>query len=320
MKNIRETTHFSIVELAKGVFAALHNGKGAAFSNAGIIDLGGKTVVFDTTETPIAGSELARQALELTGNPASIVIISHHHDDHWMGNQAFCAKTRIYSTEPALQAMRLELEDLKNREEQESYYRHAIEENEAQARLEKDPKRIALLESAARRNRYALEGLPSLAPRLPERTIKLEMCRKGLKRQARILPFYPAHTIGDCILLLDKEKIAFIGDLGFFKTHPFMGSCIPLDWIERLKQLEAMQYKIYVPGHGPLGNTQDLAQQREYIQLLGQRVTQALVLKRDQQSVLEQPLPDFCSDWEPTLKRYQRNVEFLFDYHKKGNS
>ncbi len=143
------------------------------------------------------------------------------------------------------------------------------------------------------------------------------MCLKGLKRQARILPFFPAHTIGDCILLLDKEKIAFIGDLGFFKTHPFMGSCIPLDWIERLKQLEAMQYKIYVPGHGPLGTTRDLAQQREYIQMLGQRVTQALVLKRDQQSVLEQPLPDFCSDWEPTLKRYQRNVEFLFDYHKK---
>lgn len=317
MKVIRETTHFSINELAEGVFAALHNGQGAAFSNAGIIDLGGKTVVFDTTETPAAGSELARLAMELTGNPASIIIISHHHDDHWMGNQAFCAKTRIYSTEPALQAMRLELENLKDHEELETYFRRSIEENDAQARAEKDPKRVALLESAARRNRYALEGLPTLAPRLPDRVFKLEMCLKGLKREARVLPFYPAHTTGDCILLLDKEKIAFIGDLGFFETHPFMGSCSPLDWIEHLKQLEAMHMVFYVPGHGPIGTTRNLEQQREYIQLLGQRVTQALVLKRDQQSVLEQPLPDFCSDWEPTLKRYQRNVEFLFDYHKK---
>ncbi len=118
MKNIRETTHFSIVELADGVYAALHNGRGAAFSNAGVIDLGGKTVVFDTTKSPAAGTELARQALELTGNPASIVIISHHHDDHWMGNQAFSAKTRIYSTQPALDAMLPEAEELKDRKDQ----------------------------------------------------------------------------------------------------------------------------------------------------------------------------------------------------------
>jgi len=318
MKNIRETTHFSIVELAEGVYAALHNGKGAAFSNAGIIDLGGRTVVFDTTETLSAGKELARLALELTGNPASIVIISHHHNDHWMGNQAFCLKARIYCTEPALQAMRLERDELNDRKEMETYLRRAIKENESAARTEKDPKRIALLESAARRNRYALEELDELAPRLTERVIKLEMRLKGQKRQARILPFHPAHTTGDCILLLDREKIAFIGDLGFFKTHPFMGSCIPLAWIDRLKQLEDMQFNIYVPGHGPVGTTRDLARQREYIQVLGQRVTQALVLKRDQQFVLEQPLPDFCAEWEPTLKRYQRNVEFLFEFHKKS--
>lgn len=317
MKNSQETTHFSIVELAEGVYAALHNGKGAAFSNAGIIDLGGRTVVFDTSETLSAGKELARLALELTGNPASIVIISHHHNDHWMGNQAFCSKARIYCTEPALQAMRPEIEDLQDREGLKEYYLGTIKENEAQAKAEKNPARVKLLENAVRRNQYYLDEIDTLAPRLPERTLKQMMTLTGCMRQARVLPFFPAHTSGDCILLLDKEKIAFIGDLGFFKTHPFMGSCFPLDWIDRLKQLETMQFDFYVPGHGPVGTAQDLAQQREYIQLLGQRVAQVLLLKDTPQSVLEQPLPDFCADWEPTLKRYQHNVEFLFAFHKK---
>ena len=67
MKNLGEYQHFTLHELAPGVFMAQAvTGRGAV-SNAGIIDLGDQTVVFDTFMTHPAGSELREAALSLTG-------------------------------------------------------------------------------------------------------------------------------------------------------------------------------------------------------------------------------------------------------------
>ncbi len=34
---------------------------------------------------------------------------------------------------------------------------------------------------------------------------------------------------------------------------------------------------------------------------------------KDNRFVLEQPLPEVCRGWEPTLSRYQKNINYLFD-------
>ena len=53
------TKHFFLQQLAPGVWAAIQNDKGGhAISNAGIIALGNKTVVFDASMNPDAASEL----------------------------------------------------------------------------------------------------------------------------------------------------------------------------------------------------------------------------------------------------------------------
>ena len=40
--------HFVLYQLAEGIYAAIAIEGGAAFSNAGIVDLGGHTLIFDT--------------------------------------------------------------------------------------------------------------------------------------------------------------------------------------------------------------------------------------------------------------------------------
>jgi len=80
---------FDIRELAEGVYAALPGKNSPLFSNAGIIDLGERTLVFDTFNTLQGGTALLAAALALTGRPPALVIISHCHGDHWMGTQAF---------------------------------------------------------------------------------------------------------------------------------------------------------------------------------------------------------------------------------------
>ena len=56
MGNISTFTsrHFNLEQLADGVYAAIHAEEGWAICNAGIIDLGDRTLVFDSFMSPQA--------------------------------------------------------------------------------------------------------------------------------------------------------------------------------------------------------------------------------------------------------------------------
>jgi hypothetical protein len=58
-----QSDHFRLYQLADGVFAAIALNGGAAISNAGIIDLGDRTLIFDTFISPsgCAGSAPRRR-------------------------------------------------------------------------------------------------------------------------------------------------------------------------------------------------------------------------------------------------------------------
>ena len=65
-----ESRHYILHELADGVYAAIHNDEGGyAICNAGIIDLGDKTIVLDPFISPAAARDLKQHAENLTGRP-----------------------------------------------------------------------------------------------------------------------------------------------------------------------------------------------------------------------------------------------------------
>ncbi len=134
--------------------------------------------------------------------------------------------------------MQEEIEDLKDPAALESAYGEAIRRTRSLLATEKDETRVAVLQSALRRNRCGLEELPRFAPRLPDVTFGSEMVLKGEKRSVTFRPLPPAHTNGDCLMQIDGEPILFLGDIGFFKTHPFMVGCDPIGWIHQLEELE----------------------------------------------------------------------------------
>ena len=81
--------HFTLVEAGPGVYAALAGDTGACISNAAIIDLGDKTLIFDTFQTVTAAGDLRDAATRLTGRSAALSVISHWHPDHTGGAQVF---------------------------------------------------------------------------------------------------------------------------------------------------------------------------------------------------------------------------------------
>jgi glyoxylase-like metal-dependent hydrolase (beta-lactamase superfamily II) len=74
--------HFELKQVAEGVYAAIGIAGGAAYSNAGIIDLGGQTLIFDAFHTPQAAEDLLAAAKDLTGRSATYVVNGHNHADH----------------------------------------------------------------------------------------------------------------------------------------------------------------------------------------------------------------------------------------------
>ena len=83
--------------------------------------------------------------------------------------------------------------------------------------------------------------------------------------------FWPgrAHTSGDALILIPKEKIIFMGDVAFFGVTPLNGSGFIENWIKVCDRILADErIEIIVPGHGPVGGKAQLREMRDYLALL----------------------------------------------------
>src|SRR5687767_13876530 len=96
-------------EVGPGVWAAIAYPveSGGPLCNAGIIDLGGKALVFDASYSPAHGKALREAAEKLVGAPVAYLVNSHGHGDHTRGNQAF-EGVSIVGTAPMADVMKSE--------------------------------------------------------------------------------------------------------------------------------------------------------------------------------------------------------------------
>jgi glyoxylase-like metal-dependent hydrolase (beta-lactamase superfamily II) len=164
---------------------------------------------------------------------------------------------------------------------------------------------------------FELEMLPDLRLCLPEQTFDRRLAFHGGKRSAELVAAGPAHTRGDCYLLLPQERIAFIGDLGFFECQPFMPYSNPEGWLQQLEVLIALDFDTYVPGHGPVGKVTDLAWLREYILLLIERVQSGIESGKRVDEIAAQALPAPFQSWTRRSTRLERNVAYLYELYSQ---
>jgi glyoxylase-like metal-dependent hydrolase (beta-lactamase superfamily II) len=301
--------HFDLHELAEGVYAAIATPGGEAYSNAGIVDLGDQTLILDTFDTALAAEDLRVAAEHLTGRPATWVIISHAHADHWCGNQVFDRSVPIITTHaicaemPAASGWLVELKGNPSELEQE------VERDRKRLEAETDPRARASLQAAISRMGSLVKKLPTLEFRFPDLTFGERLVFHGTRRTVELIEVAPGHTISDAYLLLSKDRIAFVGDLGFFQCQPFMVYCDPTAWVAYLEKMERSNFETFVPGHGPLGTKADLALQREYITLLEDLVGGAIQDGLTVEETLQKSLPQPFDAWlHGGMARWEANV------------
>jgi cyclase len=307
--------HFKLEKLSEGVFAAIASENGAAFSNAGIIDLGDITVIFDTFETPKAASDLKAAAESLTGRPAAFVINSHNHADHWFGNQVFDGQTTIVATNKTRDQMPVYIEELKSLKKKPSEMEDSLVKNQEMLEDETDPLRRAGLLRSIVRLKYSLEALPSLELKLPNQTFEGKLFLHGSQRSAELIGLERGHTSGDCLLALREEKVAFLGDLAFFQRQPYLADCEPMMWKRMLDGIGQSSFETFVPGHGKIGTKKDITLLSDYLTILDDLVSQVIRSGGTVEDALKLTLPAPYDLWQQTSNhRFDDNVRFFFQY------
>jgi cyclase len=304
-----KSEHFELNQLAEGVYAAIGLEGGAAYSNAGIVDLGGQTLIFDTFQTPAAAYDLRAAAEHLTGRPVTCVIISHAHADHWCGNQVFDPHVPIITAQTIRQNMPASIGWLEDLKEDPSVLEKGIQEDRERLATEMDARWRVSLERSISRMSQVLASLPGLQFRFPNLIFEGKLVFHGTQRTAELLSAAPGHTACDVYLLLPGDRIMFMGDLGFFQCQPYTAFCDPQAWMAWLEETEHSDVEVFVPGHGPLGTRDDLVLQRQYIALLEDLVAQVLREGGSAQDAVEWPLPSPFEAWlHGSMARWEANV------------
>jgi glyoxylase-like metal-dependent hydrolase (beta-lactamase superfamily II) len=83
------------------------------------------------------------------------------------------------------------------------------------------------------------------------------------------------HSDNSIVMRFPRERLLFAVDfipVGGYAFRDFPDAYMP-DWIDSLRRVEAMDFDVLVPGHGPLGTKANVTMFREYLQDLRAEVT-----------------------------------------------
>jgi len=310
-QNSPPTAHFQLHELADGVYAAIAYSNGAAVSNAGIIDLGDRTLVFDTLLTPRAAAELRVSAEQIGGRPVNFAINSHWHNDHVRGNQVFSTDTEILSTRVTRHLIETEgVIDVQD----DSSSGALIRSLEPQDRPLEDGERAswrAEISSWSNFLKEIAESSPRVKLRMPTWTFEGRLFFHGERRRAELIEIGAAHSQNDCLLYLPDDRIAFVGDLLFVESHPYLGESDLDAWLQALDLIRSLDLQRIVPGHGPIAGPAEVVTARKYLLDLRTRVNRLMEKDTPMRSIEAQKVPPAYADWK--LERfYASNLRTLY--------
>jgi cyclase len=302
--------HFRLEQLTDGVYAAIAiPGTGSA-SNAGIIDLGNRTLVFDTFQTPQAAADLRAAAEHLLNRPIAYVIDSHWHADHIQGNQAFALETPIIATSRTREL--IATSGAETMAEIKTQAPASLQELEGQLAQAHDEQQRAALALQIGEARELAACAPTLALRLPEQTIDQRIVFHGSRRAVELLTYGGGHTESDAFLVLPGEKLAFMGDLLFVQSHLWMGHGNPQEWLRILGQVAEIDLKTVVPGHGPIGTPEDFTAAAHYIKAIQQIAGDALKSGKSAEQAQATPIPAPFEAWA-WREGYAANIQALYE-------
>lgn len=252
---------------------------GGNIVNTAFITAPGGVIVIDSGPSRRYGEQLRQAIAAVTPQPLALLINTHHHPDHFLGNQAF-AQTPI----GALAATRQGI---------------AADGN-------------AFAENLYRMTGDWMKGTEVLAPTQTLADGKLEVAGRRLRLIA-----LDGHTGGDLAIYDEATGVLVAGDLVFNGRAPTTPHADIEHWLAALDRLESITrepgFTALLPGHGPVArDAAPIRQTRAWLLWLRQTVRDAALAGLDMNEVLARPLPKEFADLPVAVSEYRRSVSHLF--------
>ena len=213
--------------------------------------------------------------------------------DHWIGASEFDKTTEFFASKKTRQISKIRGTGLVRWYKKRSAWHKKITKLEKQIQNEKDERVLVRLENTLICIHYTVAEMVEFQPRNTNQTFAKMITFQGSQRNAELRSLSRGHSEDDAVLLLPEDKIAFIGDIGFFDTQPFLDFC---DLNLHKKQLHFFldsDHQILVPGHGPVGDKENIRLQLDYLAVMENKVDEVVQrggsLKDAQKIMLPEP-------------------------------
>ena len=204
----------SFDELATGLYAYTAEGD----PNSGIIVGPKGVIVVDAQATPAMAAEVQARVATVTPKPVDQIVLSHYHAVRVLGASGYPAHAIICSD--VTRAMIVE---------------------RGQQDMDSEIGRFPRLFRGR-------DGIPGLT--WPTQTFHGRMTLWLGDREAQIVHIGRAHTAGDTIVWLPKERVLFAGDTVEFGATPYCGDAHFTDWPDTIRKLRELGAEKMVPGRG----------------------------------------------------------------------
>ena len=204
-------------------------------SNSAFVITDDGLLVFDTGSSETIGKALIKTIRTVSKAPIKWVINSHSHGDHWLGNGAFAAENpqEMIASNVAI--------DLMNKNGFEWVDRFNNMTGGATGHFTPVPAKDAVVKAVT---------------------------RKFGDVEVQILFSGNSHSPGDIVFWLPEKKLLLTGDTMYTKRPPATFDSNVKQWIAFLGELEKLQPKVVMPGHGPVSDVKAVTRLRDYFDTL----------------------------------------------------
>jgi cyclase len=241
---------FTFNKIAEGVYHAVGTGSLVVMSNAVVIEGDSDVLVVDSHVSPGGAWALREELKAITPKPIRFVVNSHYHFDHSHGNQIYGPEVEIIGHEFARQQILAgKSQDSRAREFFVGGVPNTIKTLEGRLAAAKDDKERTTIHAQLEIQRNHLEGTNAVQPTPPNVTLTQTMTLFRGAREIRITHLGRAHTAGDVVVYLPKERIVATGDL-LVENTSYMGDAFFTEWIDTIEALKKLDFDTVLPGHG----------------------------------------------------------------------
>lgn len=252
---------------------------GGFLVNSAFIATADGVVVIGSGPSRAFGEQYRRVIERTTGKPVRELVITHKHPDHFLGNQAF-----------------------------------------RDVPIRADDKTTAMLRAEAdglAENLYRLVGdrMQGTEPVLPSAPLTPGVRDIGGHRLEFIA--LSGHTQSDVAVFDHTSGVLYAIDQVFNGRTPTLPNATLADWLAALDRLEALPFKMLVPGHGPVAyDAGPIRATRRYLQWLDTTLKDAARRGLTPNEVMALPIPAEFAGWAEARTEWRRSIGFLYSRYE----